>query len=39
MGLPQQAEPGAQKPSPRRPPPPAMGAELHPEGHGRHAAE
>jgi hypothetical protein len=39
MGLPQQAEPGAQEPGPRRPTTRTMGAELHSEGHGGHFAE
>jgi hypothetical protein len=38
MGLPQQTEPRAQEPSPRRPPTPAMGTELHSEGHGGYSA-
>jgi hypothetical protein len=36
MGLPKQTEPRTQEPGPRRPPTPAMGTELHAEGHGRY---
>jgi hypothetical protein len=39
MGIPQQAEPGAQKSRARCTPPRTMGAELHPKGHGGYTAE
>lgn len=39
MGLSQQAKPGTQEHRPRRPPTTAMGAELHPEGHGGYPPE